>query len=374
MNKKITLIIALTMAVVMLFAGCVQDNKPVPQPDESKAPASVEPTKEPVKETKADVIKEIKNSFLQKANAVEVTDKDITFKDGSDREKVTVPRNLKKVAVLYGSYVCLWSETGPLPAGIVGGKSSTKLYKNVLGRDITKDDGVNVLVTSSSGTKWDAETIVAFQPELIICSTAMSGYDTISGPAEAANIPVVAVDYNSLEDYMKWFKVFANINGHPEKFDEVAMKVLDEVAEVVYKIKDEKGPNVISLFNTSKSIKANLAGTNVGALLNHLNAVNMADTWENEKKSTRIQFNLEQIVAANPDYILIQTHTDLASAKQSIEEKYGEDAVWNSIEAVKNNKVYFLPRELFFYRPNNRYGETYKSLAKMLYPNVDFDN
>ena len=74
--------------------------------------------------------------------------------------------------------------------GVIGGSSSIKLYELYIGRDVTQDEGVTVLAESSAGKNWNTENIIAFQPDLIVCSTAMSGYKTISAPAQAAGIPV----------------------------------------------------------------------------------------------------------------------------------------------------------------------------------------
>ena len=80
------------------------------------------------------------------------------------------------------------------------------------------------------------------KPDLIICSTAMSGYKTIEAPAEAAGIPVIAMSYNDFSDYLKWFKVFSNLTGHPELWDEVALKALDEVVDVLLACPTEDTP------------------------------------------------------------------------------------------------------------------------------------
>ena len=122
--------------------------------------------------------------------------------------------------------------------------TSVDLYQEYIGRDITADDGVSVVATSSSGKKWDVETIINLQPDLIICSTAMSGYSTIQAPAAAADIPVIAVSYNDFSDYLKWFKVFCNINGKSELWDSVALKALDQVTEILASCPTENTPSV----------------------------------------------------------------------------------------------------------------------------------
>ena len=90
--------------------------------------------------------------------------------------------------------------------------SIVKRFFNI-GRDITQDDGVTVVATSSSGKKWDVESIIALRPDLIICSTGLSGYSTIESPADAAGIPSIAVEYNDFSDYLKLRPNYIYINA-----------------------------------------------------------------------------------------------------------------------------------------------------------------
>ena len=214
------------------------------------------------------------------------------------------------------------------------------------------------VATSSSGKKWDVETIIALKPDLIICSTAMSGYSTIQSPAEAANIPVIAMSYNDFSDYLKWFKVFCNITGNPELWDSVAMKALDDVVDVLLECPTENNPTVFSMFyNGAENLQANTSGTVVGGMLTEMNAINIVDTWDNTPSA---------------DIIVVQCHASEAEAKESVESIYGSNPVWQSLKAVKEGKVYYLEKSLFHNKPNSRFAEAYQKLAAILYPDTTF--
>lgn len=66
-----------------------------------------------------------------------------------------------------------------------------------------QENGPEIRNNGVSAKHWDVEKMIAFNPEVIICSTAAKGYETIKGPAEAANIPVVAVIMKNFQDYLK---------------------------------------------------------------------------------------------------------------------------------------------------------------------------
>lgn len=314
----------------------------------------------------------LRASFLEKADAVVVNEDSVTFTDASGKDSVTIQKNPQKVVNLYASFTTLWYEAGGEVAGLIGGDSSVALYEEYIGRDITADAGVTTVATSSSGKKWDTETIVALQPDLIICSTAMSGYKTIEAPAEAAGIPVIAMRYNDFSDYLMWFKVFANLTGHTELWEEVALKSLDEVVDVLLACPTENTPRVFSMFSSADNLQANTSGTVVGGMIDAMHAKNIVDEWEGASEAERLDINLETVFAADPDIILVQCHAGKEDAEALVASLYGDNPVWQSLTAVQNGKVFYLEKSLFHNKPNSRFAEAYKVLAGYLYPDLTF--
>ena len=361
MKKVLSMLLAATMLLSAL-AGCGSEPAPAP---ESENPSEAAPSQEaPKEENNAD---SVKASYLEGADKVVVNEDSETFTDANG-EEMTVKKHPEKPAILYASFTTLWYEAGGKAMGVIGGDTSVDLYNEYIGRDITKDEGVNVLATSGSGKKWDVETIIASQPDLIIVSTAMSGYATIKEPANAASIPVIAVDYDNFSDYLKWFKVFCNLTGNPDLWESVALKSLDEVVATVSSVPTENNPKVFSMFSGSKSLQANTANTVVGGMINELGASNIVDAWENPESATRLDINLETVVAADPDIILVQCHAGAEDAEAQVKEIYGENEVWNSLRAVKEGKVFYLEKALFHNKPNSRFSEAYKVMSDILYP------
>ena len=317
---------------------------------------------------------EMKETFLEKASEVIVDEDSVTFTaaSGDGSTPITIKKNPEKVVNLYASFTTLWYEAGGEVIGCIGGDSSVTLYEEYIGRDITQDEGMQVVATSSSGKKWDVESIVALQPDLIICSTAMSGYSTIMTPAESAGIPVIAVSYNDFSDYLKWFKVFCNLNGQPELWDSIALKALDDVVDVLAECPTEDTPSVFSMFAGAESLQANTSNTVVGGMITAMNAANIVDQWENTTEAERLDINLETVFAANPDIILVQCHAGVEEGQEMVEATYGDNPVWQSLKAVQNGQVYYLEKELFHNKPNSRFAEAYHKLAEILYPDTEF--
>ena len=125
---------------------------------------------------------------------------------------------------------------------------------------------MSVLSNSSAAKKWDIEQMIAMQPDLIICSTAMGGYEAISGPDESAGIPVIAVEYDDFSDYLKWFRVFCALNGREDLWESVAMKAYTEVIEVLDKIPDEGAPSVFCMYAGTVCLRAPTPEKRVGGM------------------------------------------------------------------------------------------------------------
>ncbi len=314
----------------------------------------------------------LRQAFLRLAEEVVVTEDSVIFTDAASAGPIEIKKNPGRTAVLYGSLVTLWQEAGGTAHGVVGGSSAAELYEAVIGRDLTRDEGVTVLAETSAGKNWSVESIVAFRPDLIICSTAMSGYKTIAGPAAAAGIPVIAVDYNDFADYLKWFKVFCHLNDREDLWDSVAMQSLSEVTEIICRTPEE-GPKVFSMFAAvGDSLSANTSATVIGAMLEQLGGVNIADGGA-AAGAEHISINLEAVYAADPDMIVVQGHNDPREEATQVERVYGGNAVWQALRAVQSGRVYYADPALFHNKPNRRFSEAYRALAEMLYPELNFD-
>ena len=81
--------------------------------------------------------------------------------------------------------------------------------------------------------------------------------------------------------------------------------------------------------------------------------------------------NLEAVIAAEPDFILVTTMGSSDEAAMAyMEDTFASNPAWAGLSAVQNGRYVLLPRELFHYKPNARWGESYAYLAKILYPNL----
>lgn len=377
MKKLSALFLAIVMLLSLVACGNQQDN----QKDSETPPSVNDPVNAPEnvsggdKETEqsSDSADEVNNEvveyYLNKSEDVKVTDTHVIFTDDGSGEEMSVAKNPKKVAVLFGSMASLWYEAGGTVQIGVGGESAITTYKEQIGRDITQDEGFVVVTESSSGTNWDVETIIAEEPDLIVCSVGMKGYSTISGPAAAAGIPVIGINYDSVQDYLKWFKVFCNLNSKPELWDEVAEKTANDIIDIVSKVPEvEKAPTAIILVISSGKLRAYSLDSQPGVMLNELGGINVLDP--NGEGFATTDINVEEIYALDPDIIFLSGFGDVTM--DTLLEMQKDNPVWDSLRAVKDGKLYFLDKSLFHNKANHLYNESYRTMAQYLYPDVEF--
>ena len=367
MKKLIALLLALTMVLSMAACGTTPPETTAPEADPAETTVPVETTA-PVTEPALD--NTLVEYYMQKANEVVVTDTSVTFTDDSGRGEITVEKNPQNAAILYGSLTCLWYEAGGTAQLAIGGKSNAGLYKQQIGRNIVEDEGVTVVAESNSGSQWDVETIIANKPDLIVVSMGMKGYETMGAVAEAAGIPIIGIQYDHVQDYLKWFKVFCNLNGQPQLWDEIANASAEKIIDIISQIpEDVEAPRVLALSVLSDGLKAYGTEAAVGTILYEMGAYNVADN-EPGQSFDSVDIDLEQMYAMDPDIIVVVNRNTDGGTQQSLEELVGSNEVWLNLDAVKEGKLYYLDMRLFFNKPNWRYQEAYQTMGQILYPQV----
>jgi len=319
---------------------------------------------------------EIKETFTTKSSLVSDSDDTVSFTDANGTE-FNLTKNPDNITVLYASYTTLLYEAGGVATGVVGGSSAKATYTEYIGRDITTDEGVNVVASSPAGKTWNTETIMATNPDVVFCATVMSGYSTISGACEAAGVPCVAIDYNDFADYLKWFKVFYELTSTSESEDlwtNVALEALDDVADVIYETNnsDLESDALLSLFSGTSTFQVNTRNVLVGSMIEALGGDNIATSW-GETTEERLTLDVEKIYASHPKKILIQCHADEEDVKALMDSLYGENAVWQAIiEEVGEDNIIYLSKSLFQNKPNRKFALAYQTLAQHIYPDHTF--
>lgn len=279
----------------------------------------------------------------------------VTFEDGFG-ENITLHKNPKRVVGLVNSYLGLWDLAGGDAVGRID--SEVGLPKAF--------EGVEPVGSLSAPSM---EKILSLEPDLILMSATMSKQVALIKTLKENHIEYMAIDYQSFEDYQYYLYIMATLTGRKDLYDKNAVSLSKEIEGIKEKAASLKGPSVLLLLATSKDTTARCSNSMVGKMLSDLGALNIADEGQMDNEKTVI-FSLEKIIEKDPDVILYQTMGSQDKAVKKIHEMFMDNPAWKDLKAVKEERVFELPKDLFTYKPNERFAESYLTLAKILYPDA----
>ena len=59
---------------------------------------------------------------------------------------------------------------------------------------------------------------------------------------------------------------------------------------------------------------------------------------------------------------------DLDEIKKNMDATIADNPAWQTIDAVKNNRVYYLPQNLFLLSPGLDYPKAVRAVVRLIYP------
>lgn len=277
-----------------------------------------------------------------------------TFTDSTGAE-VTVEKKPEKVAVLLSSLADVWVSAGG-SVDITVGESVERRFA----------DETAVLVDDGAGKTINLELLIASQPDLVLYSSELSGQVECVEALKAAGIPTAGFCVDTFEDYLKLLKISTDLLETPECYQKNGEEVSQRVEKLIA-FANSQTETLQILFvragSSAKYTKAKTAENNfVCIMLNELGTENIAD-----KAPVLLDgLSTEEILRADPDVILYSTMGDAESGAAYMQSILS-DPVWSTLQAVEENRIYLLPKELFQYKPNARWDEAYEYLIELLY-------
>lgn len=310
MNKK-SIIIAVVIVVLLIFiSGAVETNKP------------------------------------------ESSGEYFTFTD-SEGEIVELSHKPQKTAVLFSSLAECWIEAGGEVYVTVG---------ESVERGLVKEE--TELVDKGAGKTVDTEKLISLEPDFVICSADIASHRDVASALKKAKIPVAMLRMDTFEDYLTILRTLTKITGKTENYEQFGENAKSEIEQIISGEKRENNPKILFVRSGSSysSAKAKKADDNFAAkILEDFGCINIAD------KAEVLLDNLsaEVILKENPQYIFVSVMGDYDNSKAYMQELLAKKE-YASLDAVKNGRVYFLPKEMFQYKPCGRWAESYRYISSIL--------
>ena len=215
------------------------------------------------------------------------------------------------------------------------------------------------------------EAVIAANPTIAlncgkINDAMVSDCDTLS---KSLGIPVIAVD-NELNNSAEAFRFMGELLGvedHAEELAEYSEKIFTDIASLADIPEDEK----VSVYfgNGEDSLETAPRGSQHAQILDAVNVTNVADLELGD--GSRVQISAEQLLAWNPDVIVVNGEQKADKSGNSAAEDILSNPDYASLKAVQDNKVYGTPNAPFSWvdrpaGPNRLIGMRW--LSAVVYP------
>ena len=259
----------------------------------------------------------------------------------------------KRVAALLGSYAETWLLAGGEVVAV------TQDAYDERGLELPEDT-----VNLGANQQPDLEALFAAEPDLVLLTPDLDGQMGLKDSLAAAGIPAAWFKVETFDDYLNMLKICTDLPGRSDLYQKNGWDSQSGIDAAIASVPEGEGPTVLLLRAYSSGVRAKNSDSIAGAMLKDLGAVNIADS----NSGLLEDLQMESILAADPEFIFVTTMgASQEAALKSLDELLHSDPAWQTLTAVKEGRVEVLPKDLFHYKPNARWGESYQMLAELMY-------
>lgn len=258
----------------------------------------------------------------------------------------------EKVVSLYGSFSEAWLQAGGTLVGVTD--------------DAVNERGLDLPDAQIIGTNKapNLELILSLEPDWVILSADIAAQGPAMQVLEGAGIPCTAYRVDTWQDYAAMMDDFTQKTGRRDLYEQIIHPMEQEISRIIEAAKAEESPKVLLLRAYSSGAKAKGADHLAGVMLQDLGCTNLVDLHP----SLLEELSLEAIVMEDPDWILVSVMGgDEEAALNALNETLGKNPAFQMLTAVQEGRMQVLPRDLFHYKPNARWAESYGFLYEMLF-------
>ena len=293
-------------------------------------------------------------SFPDKAQEIPM----LQFTDDLQR-KVVLTQRPKRVVALSASYAEAWLLAG---GSLVGTTSDARSRE-----EFTLSEDVATIGTIKDP---NSEVILSLEPDFVLLSTDIPSHLALSPLLTQCGIRHAYFHVEEMEEYLAMLEICTTLTGRGDLYTSNGLDVQDTITSILTLQKeniqktshDTTGPTYLLLRAYSTKVKAKGGDIMVGRMLSDLGLTNLTDLHP----SLLEELSMETIVWEDPTYIFVIPMGDKEAAKATMDHMIASNQAFAALDAVQTNHYYLLPKNLFHYKPNNRWGDSYAYLAKLL--------
>lgn len=324
-----------------------------------------------------------------------------SFTDALGR-KVVLNGQPERVVSLLGSYAETWLLAGGELAGVTDDVVSE--------RHMDVSDDISIIGTVKNP---NMEKVLVLDPDFVLLSPDVQDHVFAARILEQAKVPYGYFKVEQFEDYLKMLDICTDITGRKDLYEQYGLAVQRRINEILAAVgstttnprgdvelagttagdntmvraintNNTGGTDNISGMNNTRGMGVQSYGRKptvlfVRALSGKAKAKaddNMTcrmledlgtDNIAKRHASLLDELTMEAIIAEDPDFIFVVPMGDTGKALQSMRDIFEVNPAWAGLTAVKEGRYVVLPKELFHYKPNARWAESYEYLAGIIY-------
>ncbi len=270
-----------------------------------------------------------------------------TFKDALGNE-VALDKRPRRVAVLFSSFADIWQ--------LAGGRVDITVGDAVEAGYAPKDA---VTVDEGSGHSGiNTELLAAAAPDLVIATADYPAQVQACDVMRSVGVPAAALRVESFDDYLCTLKIFTDILGTEQRYVRYGQSLSEKIARLKSEHSPTPGCDMLFLRVTKNSHKAMSADKHFAAsMIEELGVGNIADASDSFVGGDLLELALRR----DPCYVFVSFMGDETAARAYIDSVLATDA-WSSLDAVKDGRVIYLPKNLFQLKPNELWADAYEFL------------
>ena len=260
-----------------------------------------------------------------------------------------------KIAVCYGSFADCLLLSGIDPVAVTDDAIEEH------GLDF--DDKTQII---GSVKQINLETLIACNPDYVVLSADLAAHLKLEESLKEAGFNYGYFRIDTFGDYKAFMGQFCALSEREDLFSKNVLETEKRINAIRQKIPENNPQTVLLLRVFSTGMKAKSDDNIAGLILKEFGLKNLADLHP----SLLEDISLEQIVTDDPDFIFVSTMGNVEDAEKYLKNNITSNPVWEELKAIKNDRYVILPKELFHYKPNEKWDKAYEFIAKLIFPEV----
>ena len=295
--------------------------------------------------------------------AILVTGEDypLTVRDYLKYE-TTIESKPERVAVMSGTPLNIWYDLGGKSVCTSDVSSNIRLTEGY-------EDEIKALPQIGPVYSIDMESVIAEEPDLIIAQVGTQS--TQGSKLREMGYNVIQTNIRGFDDVVAAYRAFGKLLGQNKLAEQRISELEKGKKEITDKLPDDD-ISIVILYVTSKSLAVKLDNSIAGDIAKILELDNIAsDLPPDTVGSETTPLDIEYIVEKDPDYVFVTTMiSSNAEARKTVEEQFASNPAWNSVNAVNEGRVIYLPQQYYLYNAGPYYVDAIEYMAQSIYPEI----